>query len=54
MKKRKCVIEEECNVYLKNNSIGLLTPQPSDSEGEDHEAFSKKNHEEKTELSKVT
>lgn len=53
MKKRKCVIEEECNVYLKNNSIGLLTPQPSDSEGEDHEAFSKKNHEEKTELSKI-
>lgn len=41
MKKRKCVLEE-CSRCLQTDNIGLPTPQPSDSEGEDHEILAKK------------
>lgn len=38
MKKRKCVLDE-CDMCYKNvPNIGLPTPQPSDSEGEDHDS----------------
>ncbi|XP_065200871.1 uncharacterized protein LOC135831932 isoform X2 [Planococcus citri] len=38
MKKRKCVLDQ-CNMCSKTDtSIGLPTPQPSDSEGEDHDS----------------
>lgn len=41
MKKRKCVLEE-CSRCLQTDNIGLPTPQPSDSEGEEHEILAKK------------
>lgn len=49
MKKRKCVLDQ-CNLCFKTENIGLPTPQPSDSEGEEHD----NNHpKEECKLSKV-
>lgn len=50
MKKRKCVLEV-CN--CRTDSIGLPTPQPSDSEGEDPEILMKKDCDKNFKLDQV-